>query len=114
MLLPANTGSGLSDLVMERSARVWTAVVAVAELFVVSGSVTAEVTLAVLETSAVREASTLTTRVTCLAGPPAAIVPSDQVTVPDVFVPPLLAETKLVPAGTWSVRLTPVASDGPP
>src|SRR5437879_5073692 len=34
-------------------------------------------------------------------------------TTPAVRVPPPVAETKLVPAGIASDRLTPVASDGP-
>src|ERR687888_132839 len=112
MLLPASTGSGESDLVTDRSAEVLTFVVSVAELLPGVGSETFEVTLTVLVMSAVREESTLTTKVTC-AEPPEAIVPRDQVTVPAVFVPPPVAETKLVPAGIGSDRLTPVASDGP-
>src|SRR5919201_687444 len=95
MLLPASTGSGESDLVTDRSAEVLTFVVSVAELLPGVGSATFEVTLTVLVMSAVREESTLTTKVTC-AEPPEAIVPRDQVTVPAVFVPPPVAETKLV------------------
>src|SRR5712691_10590063 len=113
MLLPASTGSGESDLVSARLAEVLTVVSSVAELFVRSGSKVVEDAEAVLEMSAVSEGSTFTTRTTT-AFVPAGTVPSDQETVPAVLVPPLFADTKLVFAGTWSVRLTPRASDGPP
>src|SRR5438067_12934563 len=81
-------------------------------LFRSSGSNTPEVVLAVLEMLVVREESTLTTRVTDLLAP-LVIVVRFHPTTPAVRVPPPVAETKLVPAGIASDRLTPVASDGP-
>src|SRR5438552_3708542 len=112
MLLPASTGSGESDLVSARLAEVLTVVSSVAVLSEVSGSNTPEVVLAVLEMLVVREESTLTTRVTDLLAP---LVRSDECRAGTaaVRVPPPVAETKLVPAGIASDRLTPVASDGP-
>ena len=85
-----------------RSAEVLTLVPSIAELLAVLGSETPEVAVAVLEMSVVREGSTFTTSVTALFAL-AAMVPSDQVTVPAVFVPPLEADTKLVPAGRSSL-----------
>src|SRR5712691_382720 len=113
MLLPASTGSGESDLVSVRSAEVLTAVASIAVLSAVLGSNTPEVVLAVLEMLAVREGSTLTTSVTDLLAPEVIVV-RFQPTTPAASVPPFEAETKLVPAGIPSDRLTPVASDGPP
>src|SRR2546430_179026 len=84
----------------------------VAVLSEVSGSNTPEVVLAVLEMFVVREESTFTTRVTDLLAP-LVIVVRFHPTTPAVRVPPPVAETKLVPAGIASDRLTPVASDGP-
>src|SRR2546428_13104455 len=78
----------------------------------VSGSNAPEVVLAVLEMFVVREESTFTTRVTDLLAP-LVIVVRFHPTTPAVRVPPPVAETKLVPAGIASDRLTPVASDGP-
>src|SRR5207248_556214 len=112
MLLPASTGSGESALVTDRSAEVFTVVSSVAVLSEVSGSNTPEVVLAVLEMFVVREESTLTTRVTDLLAPDVIVVRFHP-TTPAVRVPPPVAETKLVPAGIASDRLTPVASDGP-
>src|SRR5438477_525301 len=64
-----------------------------------------------LERSVVRPESTLTTRLT-LGAPPAVIVPSFQVTVllMPLWVPPPVAEQKLVPAGIWFFRSSPRAS----
>src|ERR1700730_13866128 len=44
---------------------------------------------------------------------PEARLPTVQVTVPAEFVHPVLAETKVTPAGRVSVTVTPVAGDGP-
>src|SRR3989442_689783 len=44
---------------------------------------------------------------------PAARLPTVQVTVPAEFVHPVLAETKVTPAGRGSVTTTPVAGPGP-
>src|SRR5438093_13125415 len=53
----------------------------------------------------------LATRTTIWTEPeaPAARLPGDQVTTPEARVPPAVAETKVVLAGTVSVRTTPVA-----
>src|SRR5437763_730707 len=99
-------------LVRARLAEVYNVVSSVAVLSEVSGSNTPEVVLAVLEMLVVREESTLTTRVTDLVGMRVTAVSGVQ-TSPVVRVPPPVAETKLVPAGMASDRLTPVASDGP-
>src|SRR5205823_73257 len=112
MLVPASTGSGESDLVSARLAEVFTVVSSVAVLSEVSGSNTPEVVLAVLEMFVVREESTLTTRVTDLLAPDVIVVRFPP-TARAVSVQLSLADTKLVPAGIASDRLTPVASDGP-
>src|SRR5438874_504566 len=112
MLLAASTGCGVSDLVSARLAEVFTVVSSVAVLSEVSGSNTPEVVLAVLELLVVREESTLTTRVTDLLAA-LVIVVRFHPTTPAVRVPPPVAETKLVPAGMATDRLTPFASDGP-
>src|SRR5439155_301802 len=106
------TGSGLSDLVIERSAAVLTRVVSVAAWSPGVGSVVVEVTEAVFERSAKRDGSTLTTM--CRTVVPAGRSPRFQVTVPATFEPLLSAETKLVPAGTGSVTRTLRANEGPP
>src|SRR5438309_2256391 len=112
MLLPASTGSGESDLVSARLAEVLTVVSSVAVLSEVSGSNTPEVVLAVLVMFVVREESTFTIfPYTTLFR--SVIVVRFHPTTPAVRVPPPVAETKLVPAGIASDRLTPVASDGP-
>src|SRR2546426_222685 len=109
---PAGTGTGEAVLGSGRFAEVFTVVSSVAVLSEVSGSNTPEVVLAVLEMFVVREESTLTTRVTDLLAPDVIVVRFHP-TTPAVSVPPPVAETKLVPAGIASDRLTPVASDGP-
>src|SRR2546422_214741 len=109
MLLPASTGSGESDLEIRRTAVAFTAVVSVAELFKVLGSATPEVVLALLEMVVVREESTLTTSVTVLKDPDVIVVRS-QPTTPAVSVPPLLAETKLVPVFFVMIRRPPRSS----
>src|SRR5207244_4250673 len=112
MLVPASTGSGESDLVSARLAEVLTVVSSVAVLSGVSGPTTPEEVLAELVLFVVREETTFTTRVTDLLAP-LVIVVRFHPTTPAVRVPPPVAETKLVPAGIASDRLTPVASDGP-
>src|SRR5437764_943303 len=112
MLLPASTGSGESDLVSARLAEVLTVVSSVAVLSEVSGSNTPEVERKRVVLGVVGEDGTWTTRVTDLLAP-LVIVVRFYPTTPAVRVPPPVAETKLVPAGIASDRLTPVASDGP-
>src|SRR5256885_232418 len=112
MLLPASTGSGESDLVSARLAEVLTVVSSVAVLSEVSGSNTPEVVLAVLEMVVVREESTFTTRDRKSTRLNSSHLVISHAT-PALRKPPPVAETKLVPAGIASDRLTPVASDGP-
>ncbi len=66
--MPANTGSGESDFVIDKFAAVWTVVSSVAELFPGAGSVVEDDTDAVFDTSAIRPGFTLTTRVSTTAG----------------------------------------------
>src|SRR5205814_811831 len=91
---------------------VLTVVSSVAVLSEVSGDRKRVVEGAGVELLVGREESTLTTRVTDLLAP-LVIVVRFHPTTPAVRVPPPVAETKLVPAGIASDRLTPVASDGP-
>src|SRR5437660_185022 len=112
MLLPASTGSGESDLVSARLAEVLTVVSSVAVLSEVSGSNTPKAVLETSELQALGEDVTCTTRVTDLLAP-AVIVVRFHPTTPAVSVPQPVAETKLVPAGIASARLSSVASDGP-
>src|ERR1700675_2082134 len=96
---------------MCRSAAVLTVVVSVADSSPGFGSVVVEVTLAVFERLASRAGSTCTTRCTVAEVRPRS--PRFQLTVPAVLVPPLSAETKLVPAGTASEIETLRAKEGP-
>jgi hypothetical protein len=98
--------------VMERSAEVATVVPWVAELLPEIGSVTPELTLAVLDNAAVRPAFTATTRWT-VALAPFARSPRFHVTVPADSDPPLSAETNEVPPGNGSVSTVLVAVEGP-
>ena len=79
-------------------------------LFVESGSLVGEATLAVLFSVPLVGAVTVT--VTLLTAPLAS-VPNDQFTVPLLLTPLPLAETKITPAGKVSVTTTPLAADGP-
>src|SRR5438094_748239 len=112
MLVPASTGSGESDLVSARLAEVLTVVSSVAVLSEVSLSSRRRDALSYVDWSSDVCSSDLTTRVTDLLAP-LVIVVRFHPTTPAVRVPPPVAETKLVPAGIASDRLTPVASDGP-
>src|SRR2546430_1494259 len=109
-MLPASTGSGESDLVSARSAEVLTVVSSVAVLSEVSGSNTPEVVLAVLEMLLHREDAILTRRLLEFL-PVLLISVRFHPTTPAVRVPPPVAETKLVPAGIASDRLTPGSED---
>src|SRR5438309_1803444 len=112
MLLPASIGSGESDLFSVKLSLEFSLVSSLAVLSEVSGSNTPEVVLAVLEMFVVREESTFTTKIgraSCRVG----VVVRVDAASPAERVPPQEAETKLVPAGIASDRLTPVASDGP-
>jgi hypothetical protein len=98
------------------SARTWTVVPCVEELFAPLGSVVEEATLAVFERSEVREETTCTTSVT-VAVAPFAMSPIEHVTTPAACPhEPTegVAETKVVPAGTVSVTTVLVAVEGPP
>src|SRR5205809_5364319 len=86
-------------------------VVADAVLFAGFGSASLPLTVAVLVmVPAVAGAVALVVNV---ALAPAARLPTEQVTVPAEFVHPVLAETKVTPAGRVSVTVTPVAGLGP-
>lgn len=97
-----------------------TGVVSIEELLPDTGSFDVLATTTVLLIVEPGVALTFTTRVT-LAEPPRRIVPSEQVTVP---VPPtggavdvpwlVVTEMNVVPTGTASVTVTPVAELGPP
>src|ERR1044071_4090919 len=124
MLLPTQTGSGVSDLVTARSAWAITVVVAVAVLLPGVGSVVAVVAVAELVMMVLCGvlALTLTTMVKTAVSP-AATVALENCTVP---VPPTagcvllqpvpvvtVADTNVVFAGSVSLTLTVCASLGP-
>ncbi len=75
-----------------------------------SGSGLSEDTVAVLTCVPFAVAVTV---IVAVAVAPSAIVPRSHVTVPALFVQPADAETKLMPAGSGSLIVTFVASDGP-
>ncbi len=79
-------------------------------LFVESGSLVGEATLAVLFSVPLVGAVTVT--VTLLTAPLAS-VPNDQFTTPLLSMPLPLADTKVTPAGKVSVTTTLLAVDGP-
>ncbi len=79
-------------------------------LFVESGSLVGEATLAVLFSVPLVGAVTVT--VTLLTAP-LANVPKDQFITPLLLTPLPLAETKITPAGNVSVTTTPLAAEGP-
>src|SRR3954470_24069920 len=109
---PALTGSGESDLEIDRFAEVLTVVACVALLFAFVASVVDVETVAVLEMLDVRFALPFTTSWRSTEDPEARS-PRFQDTVPAVFVPPLSAETKLVPGGSGSLTVVLCAVDGP-
>ena len=93
-----------------RSAAGVTVVVSDVVLSPVSGSPWSPVTLAVFVWSPVEVA---TTAIVTVAVSPLAMLPMSQMTVP-VHVPRVAADdTKLISAGSVSVSITPVASEGP-
>jgi hypothetical protein len=107
-------GAPTTDFAMVRSVDGLTVViVAVEELFAGFGSVCPPETVAVFETCPGVDA-VVTTRV-IVAPAPLARVPTAQVTVVVPLHDPCegVAETKLVPAGSASVMLTPLAASGP-
>src|SRR3954452_15101703 len=110
------TGSGLATLTSARSARATTAVVAVALLFVVSGSVVVVVVEAVFERLVPSGVLALTVALmTMTASPAAASVPTLAEPVHDADGPPLRVYVAPVSwLGRGSLTLTPWASDGPP
>src|SRR5438477_496818 len=112
MLLPACSVSVQRDLVSTLFPYTTLFRSSVAVLSEVSGSNTPEVVLAVLEMLVVREESTLTTRVDRKSTRLNSSHMSNSTTAACREKQPV-AETKLVPAGMASDRLTPVASDGP-
>src|SRR5205809_1128568 len=123
MLLPANTGSGESDLVTARSAVRCTVVVAVPVLFPGVGSVVAEAPTAlfVIVVPSGAPESTFTMIVNVAASPAAevalanAIVPVPPAGTESVRDQPagVVAETNVVLAGVASVSVTVCASEAP-
>src|SRR5436190_398059 len=111
-MLPAVTGSVLSDLVIERSAAVLTTVASVAEWSPGVGSVVVEVTEAVFERSARRLGSTLTTM--CRTVVPAGRSPRFQVTVPATFEPLLSPQPQLFTLFPYTTLFRSRANEGPP
>ena len=106
-------GSGESDLVSERSAILFTVVVALAELFAGSRvvGVRGHVGLVGDAAGGLRPHLDLDARVAAFASVPSAqvTVPLDSEQVPCVGV----ADSKVTPAGRASVTLVPVALEGP-
>src|SRR5260370_824396 len=101
------TGPGL---VIDRWAEATIVVVGDAVVFAVFGSGSLPLTVAVLVmVPAVAGAVALMVNV---ALAPEARLPTEQVTVPAVFVHPVLAETKATPLGRVSVTVTPGAGGG--
>src|SRR5437016_4323231 len=112
MFLPPSTGSGESDLVSASFVMVLPVLSSTLFPYTTLFRSTPEVVLAVLEMFVVREESTFTTRVTDLLETVRTHVRT-HATNHARMLPPPVTETKLVPAGIASDRLTPVASDGP-
>ena len=100
-----------ADLPMPISAKgVIVVMTGVLVLFVRSGSLVGEATLAVLFNVPLAGAVTVT--VTLLTAPLAS-VPNDQFTVPLLLTPLPLADANVTPAGNVSVTTTLLAADGP-
>src|SRR6266850_2376589 len=112
MLLPATTGSGASVLLMLNTGIDDTVVVIAAPAI---GAVSLLSMPYVALVITVPFASGLVTATTSCtdADAPAARLPMFQVTTPAASVPPPVADTKLVFAGTVSPITTPVASAFP-
>src|SRR5438128_2470469 len=111
----AVTGSGESDVVIDRFALVFTTVASVALLLPGVASGVELETLAVFDRSVVRLELTFTTNVNAFAALLSVKLPRLQ---PTLFPYTTLfrsseAETKLVPAGNGSETATVSASDGP-
>jgi len=113
MLLPAATGSGPSVALTVSTGRELTVVKAVAA---VAGVVSAESMTAALLVIVVPLASELLTRTVICTEPvtPEARPPTVHVRVPPDSVPPAVADTKVVFAGTASVMTTELAEATPP
>ena len=110
---PTSTGSGASDLVSDRFAAEFTVVTAVDPLLAVLGSPVAEITLAVLVSVPSACGVTL---IETLALPVLIRLPSEHETVPaDCEQLPWVgvAEVNVTPGGSVSVRVMPVAVEGP-
>src|SRR5262249_42497966 len=109
---PAVTVAG-ADFVIDKSAdgAACTVVDADALLFAAFGSAGLPETLAVFVTAPVADGAVTTIETEAFA--PLASAPTGQVTVPELFTQPLLADTNATPAGNVSETATPVASLGP-
>src|SRR5216117_2384350 len=111
----ASTPAG-PDLATARSACSVTVVVtrlagAVPLLFAGVGSLVGEPAMATLRSVPVAGAVTVTERVTL--APLARVATVGQVTMPAAWVPPLVAETNVTPAGSVSRTTTLAAVEGP-
>ena len=93
--MPATTGSGESDFVIDRSVSVFSVVVSVAELLSGVGSDVVALTVAVFDRSVVLDEFTVTVSVRDVLAP-FAKPPIAHVTVPAESVPPPDAEHHLV------------------
>jgi hypothetical protein len=79
-------------------------------LFVGFGSPVGELTVAMFVIAPLAGAVTFKVKFVIAL---AAKVPSDQLTIPAMFVPPPVALTNVTPTGKLSVTTTPPADDGP-
>ena len=79
-------------------------------LLVGFGSPVGEFTMAVLVNAPLAGAVTFKVKFVVA---PAVIVPSDQLTIPAMFVPPPVVFTNVTPMGKLSVTTTLLAEDGP-
>ena len=113
--LPAKTVAGVAVLVRTRSASVTTSVSSVAVLGVVGSGVGDEAVAVLVNGPAGTLAPTVTV-MTMVPVSPTARSPSEQDTVPadSLHVPALVvADTKVVPAGSGSETVTLEATEGP-
>ena len=83
-------------------------------LFVGTGSGVVELTTTVLVSVVADGVFGASTAISMVRVSPGSSVPTAHVTVPTACVQPADAETNVVPAGSASVMVTPVAVDGPP
>jgi hypothetical protein len=112
---PGTAGVGVAVLVARRSACVVSVVVTVLSLFVLFESGTAELIVALFESTVpvAMPAGAMTVMVLVTGPVPAVFVARVQLIVPATFEQPDGSDTTVSPAGSGSVTDTLVASDGP-